>query len=204
MTFKKITMDVSQKVNGEFKKVGEVNAYVPLLAECLQYMGSPIKKDDKGVEMEEDGIPVYEDQNANWIQGAILAAVKAQARNKLQPKTATLKDGLKIAETWEELTAEGVRDGAGLAIARECKAAFADWVSKQGLSEKAASTLNILFGNRDALLLQNQSMKDKVKARVEAFAESIEDTAVLERFTRPISKVLEACEPVAEDAEAEF
>lgn len=203
MSFTKVVLDVSKKVSGAFKKVGEMTVHVPLLADCMAFITSEQKKDEKGVPMFEEGIPVYEDDKANWLQGAILAMVKAQARNKLTPGTSTVKDGLKIAETWEELTAEGVRDGAGLAIARECKAAFGEWLAKQGLSEKAAATLNILFGNRDALLLQSNTTKDKVKARVEAFAESLE-ADVLEKFTRPITKVLEACEPVTADAEAEF
>ena len=203
MSFKQIVLDVSQKVNGAFAKVGEMTVHVPLLADCMAFINAEQKKDEKGQLVEEEGLPVYTDDRANWLQGAILAMVKAQARNKLVPKTATVKDGLKIAETWEELTAEGVRDGAGLAIARECKAAFGEWLAKQGLSEKASATLNILFGNRDALMLQTNGIKGKTKARVESFAESLEPE-ILEKFTRPITRVLEACEPTPEDAEAEF
>lgn len=199
--FKTITMPVSKKVNGAFQKVGEATIYVPLLQDLIPFITTEVKKDEKGQPMEEDGIPVYEKDEANWIQGAVLAMVKAQARNKLVSGTADLKENNKIATNWEELCAEGVRDGAGLAIAREAKASFAEWLSKQGLSENAVNTLNTLFGNRAALQLQADGVKEKVKNRILAWGESL-DEATAEKFTRPINAVLEACE--AKTAELEF
>jgi hypothetical protein len=193
MTFTKVTMPVSKREKGEFKPVGEVAVYVPLLAELTAIAAAAaIKKDEKGADIIEDGIPVYEDDKANWVQGAVFAMVKAQARNKLQSGTATLKEGNKIAENWEELTAEGVRDGAGLAIARECKAAFGEWIAKQGLSEAATQTLITLFGNKAALQLQSDTVKDKVKARIMAFGEALSEELV-EKYNRPITSVIEAC-----------
>lgn len=197
MSFKQITIDVSKKENGKFNKVGEQTIHVPLLADVIPFITSAIKKDEKGVEVYEDGIPVYEADQANWVQGAILAMVKAQARNKMIPSTATLKDGQKIAENWEELCAEGVRDGSGLALAREFKSAFGEWVSKQGLSEAAAATLITLVSNRAALTLQQQATKDKVKARLEGFAEAL-DAEKLEKYTRPLEAAMGACDASAD------
>lgn len=197
MSFTKVTIDVSKKDNGKHAKIGEQIIHVPTLKDVIPFVTSEIKKDDKGAEVFEDGLPVYESDNANWVQGAILAAVKAQARNKMVPGTANLKDGQKIPETWEELTAEGVRDGSGLALAREFKAKFAEWVSKQGLSEAAATTLVTLVSNRAALTLQQQGTKDKVKARLEAFAESLPEDAV-EKFMRPLEAAVNACSETAD------
>lgn len=191
MTFAQVKIDVSKKENGKFNKVGEQTIFVPLLADIIQYVTSPIKKDEKGQEITEEGIPVYESDEANYVQGALLAAVKAQVRNKMIPGTATLKDGQKIPETWAELCAEGVRDGSGLALAREFKSAFAEWVSKQGLSEAAANTLVTLVSNKSALSLQNEGVKAKVAARLSAFAESLEP-AQLEKFMRPLEAANEA------------
>jgi len=195
MTFQVITIDVSKKENGAFKKVGEQTIHVPLLADIISFVTSPVKKDEKGVEVIEDGIPVYEADQANWVQGAVLAAVKAQARNKMKSGTADLKDGQKIAENWEELCAEGVRDGSGLALAREFKQAFADYIKTQGLSEAAANMLVTLVSNKAALVLQTQVTKDKVKARLEQFAESLESTAV-EKFMRPLQSAVDSCAEV--------
>jgi hypothetical protein len=197
MAFAKLVIEVSKKENGKFNKVGEQTIHVPVLADVLPFITSPIKKDEKGAEVFEDGIPVYEADEANWVQGAILAMVKAQARNKMVPSTANLKDGQKIAENWAELCAEGVRDGSGLALAREFKTAFSDWVSKQGLSEAAANTLVTLVSNRAALTLQQQSTKDKVKARLEAFAGDL-DAEKLEKYTRPLEAAINACEATAD------
>ena len=192
MSFQAITIDVSKKENGAFKKVGEQTIFVPLLADIIQYVTSPIKKDEKGNEVIEDGIPVYEADPANWVQGAMLAMAKAQARNKMKSGTAELKDGQKIATNWEELCAEGVRDGSGLALAREFKQSFADWIKTQGLSEAASNMLVTLVSNKAALLLQTQATKEKVKARLEAFAESL-DAATVEKFMRPLQSAVEAC-----------
>lgn len=197
MTFAQVKIDVSKKENGKFAKVGEQTIFVPTLADIFAYVNSPIKKDEKGNEIIEEGLPVYESDEANYVQGALLASVKAQVRNKMVSGTATLKDGQKIPTTWAELCAEGVRDGSGLALAREFKAAFADYVSKQGLSEAAASTLVTLVSNKAALSLQNEGVKAKVAARLAAFAESL-DAAALEKYMRP----LEAAQAATEASEA--
>lgn len=194
-----IQMEVSKKVNGKFSKQGEVTITVPVLQDVLAFVASPIKKDEKtGAEIMEDGLPVYEDDKANWLQSAMLAAIKAQARNKLVSGTATLKDNNTIPTDWEGILAEGVRGGGeALAIAREAKTAFAEWMAKQGKSEAATNAVVGLFSNRQALSLQSATNKGKVKAYVESFAESL-DEAALERITKPVEAVLAACEDTAE------
>lgn len=191
---KQITIDVSKKVNGKFQKQGDMTITVPLLADCLPFIGAEVTG-------EEDGLPVYADDKANWLQGAILAAVKAQARNKLVPGTATVKDGQSIPTDWEGLLAEGVRGGGeALAIAREVKQLFTEWVVKLGKSEAATNTLVTLFSNRQALALQSADNKAKVKGYVEQFIDTIEEDK-LERYQKPIDAVLATCEAaaVAED-----
>lgn len=189
---KQIQIDVSKKINGKFAKQGEVTITVPVLADVMEFINAPVTG-------EEDGLPVYESDKANWLQGAMLAAIKAQARNKLVSGTAQLKEGLSIPTTWEEILAEGVRGGGeALAIAREAKEAFKDWMSKQGKSENATNTVVTLFSNRAALTLQSKANKEKVKAYVEQFAESL-DEAALERFAKPIQAVSDACD--ADEAE---
>ena len=200
MTFHKITTDVSQRdpVKKEFIKVGEVAVFVPLLQDCIPFITSQIKLDKDGkAEVDSEGVPLYDSEQANWIQGAIIAAAKAQARNKLVSKTAELKPGAKIATDWTELTAEGVRDGSGLKLAREFKESFADWVGKQGLSDAAANSLITIVGNKAALALQNDTVKAKVKARLEAYGEA-QDEATLEKFMRPLTSAIEATAATSE------
>lgn len=185
---KQITIDVSKKINGKFAKQGEVSITVPLLEDVVSKVAAA------KVTGEEDGLPVYDSEEANWVQGAILAMVKAQARNKLVSGTATLKEGLSIASDWAGLVAEGVRGGGeALAIAREAKTSFAEWMGKQGKSEAATNAVITLFSNRQALALQSEVNKGKIKAYVEAYFETL-DEAQGERFMKPVQAVLDACE----------
>lgn len=203
MSFQAIKIDVSKRdpVKKEFVKVGEQTIFVPVLKDIMGFVASDIQTKDGKEVVDDDGIPLYVSEEANWLQGAIIGAVKAQARNKLKSGTADLKDGAKIATDWAELIAEGGRgDGAGLRIAREFKDSFAEWVAKQGLAELAAANLIAIVGNKNALLLQNGTVKAKVKARLEGYAEA-QDEQTLEKFMRPLTAVMEA---TAVESNADF
>jgi hypothetical protein len=194
-----IKMEVNQKGTGnKYEKVGEVDIHVPTLTELFPEAVKQ-SKDDKGAVVEEDGLPVYEDDKHNWLQGAIFAMVKAQARNKLKPKTAQLKDGQKIASTWEELTAEGERVGNGeaLKLVAEAKKAFSEYVKGLGKSANAQQTLNLLFSNKQALSLQSAENKTKMQNYVTEFATSL-DEAVLAKYEKYIQGILNACEVTTE------
>lgn len=194
---KQLKIEVNQKVNGKYSPVGEITIHVPTLDEVFE--GVAISKDKEGKEVFEDGLPVYEKDEHNWIQGAILAQVKAQARNKLVSKTADLKPGQKIAETWAELTAEGERVGNADALAaiREAKTDFAAWVASLGKSAAAQATMNTLFGNKAALSLQSDTNKQKVAKYVEDFAATL-DEAKLERYMKYLESIQAACEATTE------
>lgn len=199
--FAEIEITLNKKENGKFSPIGTQKIYCPTLEHIVAFVAAAeISKDEKGNDVYDEGLPVYTTAQANWVQGAMLAAVKAQARNKIIPETATVKDGLKIATNWEELTAVGVRDGSGLALARDFKEAFKEWVSKQGLSEAATSTLVTLVSNKAALALQTPATKAKVEARLGAFAESLSPDT-LEKFMRPLEAATAACAESADPLE---
>ena len=195
-----IKMEVNKKGAGnKYEKVGEVEIFVPTLSEI--FPDAKIAVDKEGKPVEEDGLPVYEDAKLNWVQGAIFAAVKAQARNKLKPGTATLKDNVSIAKDWDTLTAEGERVGNGdaLAAVREAKAAFAEYVKGLGKSAAAMQTLNLLFANKQALALQSPENKAKMEAYVTEFATSMaEDETKFARYEKYIASILAACEVSAD------
>ena len=97
-----------------------------------------------------------------------------------------------------EIIAEGVRGGGeALAIAREAKTLFQEWMAKQGKSEAATNMVVTLFSNKQALSLQSAANKAKLKAYVDSFCESLDETQ-LDRYDRPITAVLEACEATTE------
>lgn len=182
---KQIVIEVSKKENGKHVKVGDVQITVPVLEDIVGVIAAKVTE-------EKDGLPVYDSDIANWVQDAMLAYVKSDARNKLQPGTVTLKEGAKIPETWEELCATGTRgSGAALALYRDCKNLFATYVATLGKSEKAADVITTLFGNRAALSLQSKVNKDKMAGYVNGFAESL-TAEELEKYMRPIESVLAA------------
>jgi len=199
--------------------VGTVKVYTPLVEEIISIL-APAKQavatDDKGVALTEevdgkvvpmlatddDGLPVLDSDGANWLFNAIVAAVKAGARNKLVKDSVSVKDGLKIPETLAELFEPGTRGaGAALAALRDCKAAFADYVATLNKTEATSALIITLFNNKQALALQTPVMKGKMRAYVESFAADFLTEEQVDSWTRPMEAVLESCkvEEVAAD-----
>lgn len=192
MSFKQLIIEVSKKVAGKYSKVGDVTIHVPTLEDAG--FTPEAQLDDKGQPVVEDGLPVYKSEAHNWILGAMLAQVKAQARNKLVSGTASLKDGAAIATDWAALTAEGDRGGNGDALAaiREVKADFAKHVASIGKSQKAQETLTTLFSSKNSLALQSPENKAKMESYVAAFAETL-DEVKLARYMRYLEGINVAC-----------
>ena len=185
--------------NRKRKEIGKVDIFTP----DLQEIAAAIVAAKETGKDETDGLPVYDTPEANWVFSAVYNAVKMAARNKLENKTVTLKEGLKIATTIAELSEEGQRlnGGEGLAILRDCKAAFAEWVATLGKSEATQTYLTTLFSNRAALATQAANVKSKMAKYIEDFAVSLSEEN-LDRFNRPLEAIGKACETVAsmEDA----
>lgn len=192
----KTTQTVSKK-NEKTGKHEKLNEYIVTVPALEDFAASIVGVKQTG---EEEGMPIYDNPIANWVQDAVFAYAKSSARNKLDSKTGEVKPGLKIAETWDEFTAEGGRgnNGAALALLRECREAFGEYVGTLGKSEQAQRVITQYFNNKTALELADADRKAKVKAYVEAWAESL-DEATLERFQRPIENVLASCEATVED-----
>ncbi len=188
-------MEVSKTENKKYVKVGEVAIHYPTMDDIMGFVQTA-----KVVKVQEDGVPEYDSAEANWVQTAILSYAKANGRNKLVSGSIDLKDGLKIPETWAEFTAETGRSGEALAIMREAKADFAEWIIKQGKSEAVTKVLITLFNNRAALELQTTANKAKMQTYVEQFAESLSPEK-LDRLQKPIENVLEACTAEVMDLE---
>ena len=193
--FNEITIEVNKKIDGKYSPVGKVAIFVPtLLAFGLE---AQIAKDKDGAELIEGGLPVYDGADAkalNWLQGAIEAQVKAQARNKLKPGTADLKDGAAIATDFETLTAEGDRAGNAEALQaiRNLKASFAKWVAGLGKSAAAQQLLNGLFANKQALAVQTDANKGKMSQYVSDFAETL-DEAALAAGQKYLQSLIDVC-----------
>ena len=181
----KFTMVVSETVNKVRKEIGSVDATVPTLDEITAVVATAKVADtDK-----ETGLPVYDTDEANFVFGAIFAAVKAMVRNRLVPKSIKLKDGAIIPSNWAELCAEASPSGAALANFRDCKNAFAAYVATLGKSEATANRIVLFFSNKDALATQIADTKAKFLVYVEGFAESLNE-ADGERYLSTLEKVM--------------
>jgi hypothetical protein len=185
---KSIVLEIAKTENKKRVKVGEVAIVVPILDDIVSHVAGA------KITGEEDGLPTYDNDPANWVMSAIVAYTKASARNKLVPGTADLKDGAKIATNWEELCAEGDRNGNGAALqlAREVKDAFAKWVATLGKNEATQKIMVQYFSVKTALELATKENKAKMLAYVEQFAESL-DEATAERYARPLENVAATC-----------
>ncbi len=197
---RKIQMAVAQTVTKNGKKereqAGSFEITVPIIEDIIPFMGAKVTG-------EEDGLPVYDSEEMNFVMSAITQYCKYGARNKIEivDGKARIKDGLKIPENWAELVQEGQRGGgaAALAILREAKEAFATWFRTLGKSENATATAVTLFSNRAALEVQNASTKEKMTAYVSQFSESLSEE-LLEKFMKPLENVL-ASASTSKDAE---
>jgi hypothetical protein len=198
--WKGLAVEVSKKVSvgpdkNEYQKVGDIVIPIPTLEAFGITAEHRARTEDDGAD---DGLPLYKDENLDWLFGAVVAQCKAQARNKLVSGTVTLKDGLKIAENFAELTAEGERRGnaEALKLAKEVQVAFASFVQGLGKSAQAQAVLVGLFRNKQALALQSDDNKTKFKKYLGDFAESLEEKD-LERYQKVLTSVEEAAAPGA-------
>ena len=179
------TMEVSKKENGAYVKQGEVTVFYPLLSD----LGINVEATGK----DDDGFPTYADDKVQYVFDAVLAAVKAQARNKLQSGTANLKPGLTIAETVEELLESGGNKGDALAAVREMLAALKTWLPSTGKSEKVQGAVYEMARNKAAISLQSDDKKQKMAGYLAQFAETL-NAEQAQRFSRPLLALNDACE----------
>lgn len=193
--------------------VGTVTVHTPLVDEIIQVLApakQAVQTDDKGnvitqevdgkqvpvMAVDDDGLPVLDSDGANWLFSAIVAAVKAGARNKLVKDSVQVKDGLKIPETLAELFEPGTRGaGAALAAMRDCRNAFAEFVATLNKSESTSTMMITLFNNKQALALQSDVMKGKMKGYVEEFVTAALTEEQVDTWGRTIEAVLETCKP---------
>ena len=182
---KSYQMEVSKKENGAYVKQGTVEVFYPLLNE----LGCVVEAD----KVDDEGFPIYADEKVQYVFDAVLAAVKAQARNKLVSGTATLKAGLTIASTVEELLESGGNKGDALAANREFLASFKAWLPSTGKSEKVQAAVYELARNKSAVAIQSDDKKAKFAVYLADFAATL-DADKATRYSRPLINLNDACE----------
>lgn len=182
------TMAISKTVAKKRQPIGEITLPMPsveLIVQALQSEGIVRK------ELDEDGIPVYSTDTANWLMKAIKTAVQAVARNKLVNGSIELKAGQSLHTTLAELVAPVTAGGTGehLVQLSELKKAFREFADSLGKTEKTTNMLIALFENPKAYALQAADMKAKIEPIFLSFMEAVEaqatatQLAYFEKFT---------------------
>lgn len=188
-----IKMEVSKTVEvaGQAKResIGFLELYAPTLEE-LGFEYKPASTDETTGEL------VYEDKVAAFLYNAVLAATKANARNKLDPKAPTLalRPGATLPANLEELVTPTVSNkGQALAERRALIESFKEWAHSLAKPDALKAALVMLFDKPDNLALQDADKRAKIKPYFEEFGNS-----VAERLTdwqaNYISGVLDQCD----------
>ena len=165
MTTSLIAFSLSKTVDGKRVELSKQTIFCPTLKD----FGIALEP----VRVEEDGSPVYESNEANWLYTAIQQQVKAQARNKFVPQSDTLRPGAKVAENLAELVAPSTGNkGAALVEKRSLLEMFRSWLAAQGKNEAVQKLLSTMLDRTDNLLLQEPGKREKVKAYFVEFGEA--------------------------------
>lgn len=167
-----VKQTLSELVNNERKAIGTYEHYLP----SLRDFGIIDEKAEVVYEGEGDNkVPVgfkYSTDALNYLGKALEAAAKATARNKLVPKTANVRPGAKLPETFAELIAPGEGRG-GSAVLAERSALFKAWESfVMGLDKNdTVKRLLVLFVKQpDALLTQPEKVRKATEDLLVTFA----------------------------------
>jgi hypothetical protein len=177
-------MEVSKKEDKAYVKVGEVEVFYPLLSE-LGLTVEPTGKD-------EEGFPTYADEKVQYVFDAVLAAVKATARNRLVSGTATLKPDNTIADTIEALLATGERSGEALKQRREYFNSFKAWLPSTGKSAAWCLGMFDIITNVKNIPYQSPTRKATVKDLVAQHAATLDAESVA-KWERVMTQIDENC-----------
>lgn len=185
-----IKMAVSKTVNGKREEVGKQDLFAPTLSELLAAIqnAEPVKQDD------ETGELVYEGRVESFLYSAVIAQVKANARNKFVPGSTDLRPNAKLPENLEELVAPTVSNkGQALAERRALMEMFKEFA--QGLQKPDAikAALVMLFDKPDNLVLQDAEKRAKIKPYFEDFGNTVAEK-LTDWQTNYIENVLTQCD----------
>ena len=185
-----IKMSVSKTVNGKREEVGKQELYAPTLAEIMAAIQNP----EAAKQDEETGELVYEGRVEQFVYGALVAQVKANARNKFVPGTTDLRPNATLPTTLEELVAPTVSNkGQALAERRALIEMFKEYTSGLSKPDAIKAALIMLFDKPDNLVLQDADKRAKIKPYFEEFGNSVAER-LTDWQTNYIEGVLTQCD----------
>lgn len=214
MAFKhKFQLALSEKVtlpNGtkKHKEVGKVEIPTPILqdfgiqAEQSVWTADDAKADPTrkvGEPAFENGVPVYADPKQDWLQQAIVFRISATSRNRFTK--GALKPGATLAEDFDALTAETARTGEALALRRDARVSFEQYLQK--LNKKAPTVAmlgELFFQSQKVLPSAGQKYVEALAKYVGEWIDTLED-ANKTRFAPKIAELQESINAATQQSE---
>lgn len=167
-----ITMAVSKNVekNGKVQRenVGSVELYSPTLA------AFGIQVEPTGAD-KETGELTYASLHDQWLYGAILAAVKSNARNRLAPGSVACKAGAKLPTTLEELVTPSENTSTVLADRRGLFDFFKGFLATMDKPDNIKRLLTSFLEKPELLGVQPEDKRAKIKPYFIEFGTSVEE-----------------------------
>lgn len=162
-----LTQDVTatQKGSKRRTKVGEFTVIVPTIERLTEELAGV-----KATGHDDEGLPTYDGNIATWVQRAITALAKAEARNKLVSGSATLKAGATMPTTLAQLVEPAATGNTALAELAELARNFGVWIEATGKPAALVSTFGQLVRQPNLIPLQTDKVKQVLTEWLEQFA----------------------------------
>jgi len=171
----------------EYKKIGEqsINIF------SLEEFGVTATPNEA---LTEEGLLEYANPVHAFIYSALVAATKAAAKNKMLPKSVTLRPGSKLAETLEELTAKSERvAGQAMILTKEFIAAFTKYLAESSGKKPVVQQIYLaMVKSRPTISLSTPARREGLAAQLEQFV-AVESAEVVAKFESILTALNEAC-----------
>jgi hypothetical protein len=167
-----ITIEVTKTVKDAKGARREHVGFVTMFSPSLRDFGievDPVSQDEKTGEL------TYADIKVQWLYNSVLAAVKANARNKLQTGSISLKPNNKFAETLEELVTPSENASTVLADRRALLDMFKGYLATLDKPDNVKRLLLSFLEKPDTLALQPTEQRAKIQTYFEEFGGAVED-----------------------------
>lgn len=178
---------INEKGEKVYKEIGKQDINVFSLAE----FGIDAQPTDEATE---DGLLQYANPVHSFIYSSLVAATKAVAKNKMLPKSVTLRAGAKLAETIEELTAKSERTaGQAMILTKEFIASFTKFLLESSGKKPVVQQIYLaMVKSRPTISLSTPARREGLAVMLEQFAMTAPSEEVT-KFSSILTALNEAC-----------
>lgn len=179
---------VEENGKNRYKEVARFEMPYPVLSDFG--IDAKISQKDGKDEVDEDGIPSYEDEKMDWLMYAIVQQLKAQNRNKIGANN-QLKDGMKFPENFEELVAVGERSGEALKARHAARQSFIAYLKSKNKKDVIVKILSDLLVDPSSISVARDDFADALQHHLTQWVPSLDEADKL-RFTKTLERAGEA------------